>query len=130
MSEEQTIWDNLKWNDGGLIPVVAQQYDSGEVLMLAWMSRAALEETLASGQMCYYSRSREGLWRKGERSGQTQTLKELRLDCDGDALLALIDQHGVACHTGRRRCFFRKLEGEKLSVNENPLQDPKELYKE
>ena len=97
----------LRFDDAGLIPAIAQQHDTGEVLMLAWMNRAALEETLATGQVCYFSRSRGALWRKGERSGQTQRLVELRIDCDGDTLLLLVDQTGVACHTGRRSCFFR-----------------------
>ena len=91
----------------GLVPAIAQQHDTGEVLMLAWMNRAAVDETLATGRVCYYSRSRAALWRKGESSGQVQRLIELRIDCDGDALLLLVDQPGVACHTGRRDCFFR-----------------------
>ncbi|HAS30425.1 MAG TPA: phosphoribosyl-AMP cyclohydrolase, partial [Alcanivorax sp.] len=93
--------DNLAFNDAGLVPVIAQQHDTGEVLMFAWMNRAAIEETLATGQVCYYSRSRKTLWRKGESSGQTQTLKALRVDCDGDVLLASVEQTGAACHTGR-----------------------------
>ncbi|HAB04327.1 MAG TPA: phosphoribosyl-AMP cyclohydrolase, partial [Alcanivorax sp.] len=92
--------DNLAFNDAGLVPVIAQQHDTGEVLMFAWMNRAAIEETLATGQVCYYSRSRKTLWRKGESSGQTQTLKALRVDCDGDVLLASVEQTGAACHTG------------------------------
>src|SRR5579871_4126248 len=96
----------FSFNENGLIPVIAQQHDSGEVLMMAWMNREALDETLATGRVCYYSRSRQKLWRKGETSGQVQTLRELRLDCDGDTILLLVDQQGVACHTGRRNCFF------------------------
>src|SRR5512145_2945256 len=92
----------------GLVPAVAQQHDTGEVLMVAWMNRRAIEETLRAGEVCYWSRTRMGLWRKGERSGQTQRLIELRIDCDGDTLLLLVDQTGLACHTGRRRCFFRR----------------------
>ncbi|HAD46815.1 MAG TPA: phosphoribosyl-AMP cyclohydrolase, partial [Alcanivorax sp.] len=88
--------DNLAFNDAGLVPVIAQQHDTGEVLMFAWMNRAAIEETLATGQVCYYSRSRKTLWRKGESSGQTQTLKALRVDCDGDVLLASVEQTGAA----------------------------------
>ena len=99
--------DAIRYDANGLVPAVAQQYDTGEVLMLAWMSREAVAETLATGRVCYFSRSRGALWRKGEVSGQTQRLVELRLDCDGDALLVLVDQTGVACHTGRRDCFFR-----------------------
>jgi phosphoribosyl-AMP cyclohydrolase len=97
----------IAFDAAGMVPAIAQQYDSGEVLMLAWMNRDAVAETLATGRVCYWSRSRSRLWRKGETSGQTQRLVELRLDCDGDALLVLVDQTGVACHTGRRDCFFR-----------------------
>ncbi|MBV9555403.1 MAG: phosphoribosyl-AMP cyclohydrolase [Alphaproteobacteria bacterium] len=97
----------IKFDADGLVPAIAQQHDTGEVLMVAWMNRDAVRATLAEGRACYWSRSRGALWRKGETSGQTQALKELRLDCDGDTLLLLVDQHGVACHTGRRNCFFR-----------------------
>lgn len=118
----------IRFDSRGLVPVIAQQHDSGEVLMLAWMNREAVEETLATGRLCYFSRSRGGLWRKGETSGQVQRLRDLRLDCDGDTLLALVDQHGVACHTGRRSCFFRALrEGEVAEIAE-PLADPEALY--
>ena len=94
--------DNLAFNEQGLVPVIAQQHDSGEVLMFAWMNREAIEETVRTGRVCYYSRSRGKLWRKGESSGQVQYLKELRLDCDGDVLLAKVEQTGPACHTGPR----------------------------
>jgi phosphoribosyl-AMP cyclohydrolase len=104
---EPLLLDQIAFGADGLVPAIAQQHDTGEVLMLAWMNRAAVAETLATGKVCYYSRSRAGLWRKGETSGQVQRLIELRLDCDGDALLVLLDQPGVACHTGRRDCFFR-----------------------
>jgi phosphoribosyl-AMP cyclohydrolase len=97
----------VSFNADGLVPAIAQQHDTGEVLMMAWMNRAAIDETLNTGRVCYYSRSRAGLWRKGETSGQIQHLKELRVDCDGDTLLLLVDQTGVACHTGRRSCFYR-----------------------
>jgi phosphoribosyl-AMP cyclohydrolase len=97
----------VSFNADGLVPAIAQQHDTGEVLMMAWMNRAAIDETLNTGRVCYYSRSRAGLWRKGETSGQVQHLKELRIDCDGDTLLLLVDQTGVACHTGRRSCFYR-----------------------
>ena len=115
MQEETDLWQALKWNDEGLIPVIAQQYDTQETLMLAWMNAASLQETLATGRMCYWSRSRQSLWRKGDTSGHTQMLKELRMDCDGDTLLALVDQKGAACHTGQRSCFFRTIEGDKLT---------------
>ncbi len=95
-----------KWNDQGLMPVVTQDADSGEVLMLAWMNAAALEQTLTSGDVVYWSRSRRELWRKGATSGNTQRLVEARLDCDGDTLLLRVHQTGGACHTGRRNCFF------------------------
>lgn len=120
--------DNLVFNDAGLVPVIAQQHDTGEVLMFAWMNREAIEETLATGQVCYYSRSRNTLWRKGESSGQTQTLKELRVDCDGDVLLARVEQTGAACHTGRRDCFFWKLDSATARIDKSPLIDPKDLY--
>lgn len=120
--------DNLAFNDAGLVPVIAQQHDTGEVLMFAWMNRAAIEETLATGQVCYYSRSRKTLWRKGESSGQTQTLKALRVDCDGDVLLASVEQTGAACHTGRRDCFFWKLDNDTARIDKSPLINPKDLY--
>ncbi|MFW6258274.1 MAG: phosphoribosyl-AMP cyclohydrolase [Halochromatium sp.] len=119
---------NLKFNDDGLIPAIAQQHDSGEVLMLAWMNRAALEETLATGRVCYWSRSRGTLWRKGEASGQVQRLKEARLDCDGDTLLLLVDQTGPACHTGRKSCFYNAIRGDRVEVVAEPLVDPDILY--
>ncbi len=112
----------------GLVPVIAQQHDTGEVLMVAWMNREALAETLATGQVCYFSRSRNGLWRKGETSGQRQRLVELRVDCDGDTLLALVDQTGVACHTGRRSCFYRAVRQGELVEIARPLVSPDELY--
>jgi phosphoribosyl-AMP cyclohydrolase len=118
----------LKFDSAGLIPAIAQQHDSGEVLMLAWMNRAAIEETLRTGQVCYWSRSRGELWRKGATSGQTQRLVELRLDCDGDALLVLVDQTGVACHTGRRSCFFRAVRGDRLETIAEVEVDPARLY--
>jgi phosphoribosyl-AMP cyclohydrolase len=122
------LLEALNFNGEGLVAAVAQQHDSGEILMLAWMNRAAIEETLATGQVCYYSRSRQALWRKGERSGQTQRLIEMRIDCDGDALLLLVEQRGVACHTGRRSCFFRAVrEGALITIAE-PLVPPEQLY--
>ena len=120
---------DLRFDARGLIPVIAQQHDTGEVLMLAWMNREALDETLATGRVCYYSRSRKGLWRKGETSGQTQRLVELRADCDGDTLLLLVDQTGVACHTGRRSCFYTALRGGEAVEVAAPAADPAELYR-
>lgn len=101
------VLDALAFDRDGLIAAVAQQHDTGEVLMLAWMNREAAAETLATGRVCYWSRSRRRLWRKGETSGHVQRLVEMRIDCDGDALLLLVDQTGSACHTGARSCFFR-----------------------
>ena len=119
----------LPWNADGLLPAIAQQFDSGEVLMLAWMNREALDETLVTGRVCYWSRSRQALWRKGESSGQVQMLKQLRLDCDGDTLLLKVDQTGPACHTGRRDCFYNRVDGDRLVVDQEPLIDPSELYR-
>ncbi|RME35883.1 MAG: phosphoribosyl-AMP cyclohydrolase [Gammaproteobacteria bacterium] len=118
----------LRFNDQGLLPAIAVQHDTGEVLMQAWMNAESLAETLASGRVCYWSRSRGRLWRKGESSGQTQRLVELRLDCDGDCLLLLVDQTGPACHTGRRSCFYRAWRDGGLVTLGEPLIDPERLY--
>ncbi|HYU11736.1 MAG TPA: phosphoribosyl-AMP cyclohydrolase [Stellaceae bacterium] len=122
--------DEIKFGPDGLIPAIAQQHDTGEVLMLAWMNREAVRVTLTEGRACYWSRPRQALWRKGETSGQVQRLRELRLDCDGDALLLLVDQHGVACHTGRRSCFFRGWRDGRWSVIAAPQIPPEQLYPE
>jgi phosphoribosyl-AMP cyclohydrolase len=124
------LLDTLQFGKDGLIPAIAQQFDTGEVLMLAWMNRAAAEETLRSGAVTYWSRERRALWRKGERSGQTQRLVELRFDCDQDCLLLQVDQKGVACHTGRRSCFFTAWRGGKLHEIAKIEIDPAELYKD
>jgi len=121
--------DAIKFDTDGLVPAIAQQHDTGEVLMVAWMSRESVRITLMEGRVCYWSRSRQALWRKGDISGQTQVLKELRLDCDGDTVLLLVDQHGVACHTGRRNCFFRAWRGDQWVEIAQPLVSPQELYK-
>lgn len=118
----------IAFDRDGLVPAIAQQHDTGEVLMLAWMSRAAIEHTLVSGEVHYWSRSRMKLWRKGESSGQVQRLVELRVDCDGDTLLLLVDQKGVACHTGRRNCFFRAVRNGRLETIAEVVVDPKTLY--
>lgn len=110
------VLEAIPWNADGLIAAIAQQHDSGEVLMLAWINRAALEETLSTGRVCYWSRSRQQLWRKGETSGHHQRLVEARLDCDGDALLLLVEQQGPACHTGRPNCFYNAIRGERVTV--------------
>jgi phosphoribosyl-AMP cyclohydrolase len=122
------VIDAIAFDAGGLVPAIAQQHDTGEVLMMAWMNREAVAETLATGQACYFSRSRNRLWRKGESSGQRQRLVELRLDCDGDTVLLLVDQLGVACHTGRRDCFYRAARGGELVEIADPLADPGILY--
>jgi phosphoribosyl-AMP cyclohydrolase len=104
----------LSFDRDGLVAAVAQQHDTGEVLMLAWMNRDAVRETLETGRVCYWSRSRQSLWRKGETSGHVQRLVELRVDCDGDAVLLRVEQTGPACHTGERSCFFRAARGTDL----------------
>jgi phosphoribosyl-AMP cyclohydrolase len=103
--------DELAFDDRGLIPVIAQDAENGDVLMLAWANREALERTLEEGRMVYWSRSRQELWRKGDTSGHVQHVEELRVDCDADVVLARVHQEGAACHTGERTCFFRGLEG-------------------
>jgi phosphoribosyl-AMP cyclohydrolase len=118
----------LRYDEHGLIPAIAQQHDTGEVLMMAWMNKEAVAETLRTRRVCYYSRSRKALWRKGESSGQTQRLIDLRIDCDADTLLLLVDQKGVACHTGRRSCFFRAARDEGVVKIADRLVDPTDLY--
>jgi len=120
---------SLNYNDDGLIPAIAQQYDSGEVLMMAWMNQAAIEETLRTGQVCYWSRSRQDYWRKGESSGNWQKLKSIKIDCDGDTLLLSVDQQGAACHTARRHCFYLLVDNDKVLINDMPMVDPDTLYK-
>jgi phosphoribosyl-AMP cyclohydrolase len=124
----KAVLEALEFDGAGLVPAVAQQHDTGEVLMIAWMNRDAVAETLKTGQVVYWSRSRKALWRKGETSGQTQTLKEFRIDCDGDTILLLVDQRGVACHTGRHNCFFRALRNGKLETIAEVEVDPAKLY--
>ncbi|MDA0369274.1 MAG: phosphoribosyl-AMP cyclohydrolase [Proteobacteria bacterium] len=119
-----------KFDANGLVPAIAQQHDTREVLMMAWMNADAIRETLESGRVCYWSRSRQALWKKGETSGQIQDLKELRIDCDGDTILVLVDQTGVACHTGRRNCFYRAVRDGALTVIAEAEADSKALYGE
>lgn len=114
MTQFAALLDAVRFDERGLVPAIAQAAGSGEVLMMAWMNREALIETLTTGRVCYWSRSRRNLWRKGETSGHVQRLRELRLDCDGDTLLLLVDQEGPACHTGARSCFFRRAEADDL----------------
>lgn len=123
------VLGELTFDAQGLVPAIAQQHDTGEVLTLAWMNRDAIAETLKTGQTCYWSRSRKKLWRKGESSGQVQRLVEFRYDCDNDAVLLMVDQKGVACHTGRRTCFFRAVRGDKVETIAEVLVDPKTLYR-
>ncbi len=122
------VVETLPFNADGLLPAIAQQYDSGEVLMMAWMNREALAETISTGRVCYFSRSRQKLWRKGESSGQVQMLKDMRFDCDGDTILLIVDQTGPACHSGRRSCFYNAVRGDRLEVISEPLISPEELY--
>src|SRR5258705_9912046 len=118
----------IKFGPDGLVPAIAQQHDTGEILMMAWMNRDAVRASLTEGRACYWSRSRAKLWRKGETSGQIQLLREMRLDCDGDAVLLLVDQQGVACHTGRRSCFFRPWREGAWTVIAQPEVPPEILY--
>ncbi len=119
----------IGFDDGGLVPAIAQQHDSGEVLMMAWMNREAVAETLRTGRVCYFSRSRAALWRKGESSGQTQALVDFRIDCDHDTVLVLVYQKGVACHTGRRNCFFSAVRDGGIEIIAEVEIDPDELYR-
>jgi phosphoribosyl-AMP cyclohydrolase len=122
--------EQIKFGPDGLVPAIAQQHDTGEVLMMAWMNRDAVRASLVEGRACYWSRSRATLWRKGETSGQVQHLRELRLDCDGDAVLLLVAQRGVACHTGRRSCFFRAWRNGDWATIVKPQISPDLLYPE
>jgi phosphoribosyl-AMP cyclohydrolase len=131
MKKDCNSWlDEIKWTADGLVPALAQDYKTGQILMMAWMNREALEATVTEGRAIYYSRPRKKLWRKGEESGHVQKLKEIRLDCDSDVILMQVEQiGGIACHTGREHCFFKRLEnGEWVSV-EPVIKDPKDIYK-
>ncbi|MCO5100775.1 MAG: phosphoribosyl-AMP cyclohydrolase [Burkholderiaceae bacterium] len=129
-SEPAGWLDQVRWNADGLVTAVAQDAASGDLLMLAWMNRESLAETAATGRAVYWSRSRSRLWRKGEESGHVQRVREIRLDCDGDAVLLKVEQHGgIACHTGRRSCFFRRLEGARWHEVDPVLKDPHEIYR-
>ena len=124
-------WLNkINWTQDGLVPAIAQDAATGEVLMVAWMNREALKKTVDCGEAVYWSRSRKKLWHKGEESGHTQKVLEIRLDCDEDVLLLKIEQSGgIACHTGRRSCFFQRLEQGQWQAVEPVLKDPHEIYK-
>jgi phosphoribosyl-AMP cyclohydrolase len=123
-----TLIAKLSFDANGLIPAIAQQHDSGEILMVAWMNEDAVRATLTEGQVFYFSRSRQALWRKGESSGQTQKLIDFRIDCDQDTILLQVDQHGVACHTGRRNCFYQAFRDGKLETIADVEVSPDQLY--
>ncbi len=127
-SAASELVSGIAFDGEGLVPAIAQQHDTGEVLMMAWMNKDAVAETLQTGRVCYWSRSRRALWRKGETSGQVQRLIELRVDCDNDTLLLLVDQTGVACHTGRRSCFFTAFRNGARTVIADVEISPGELY--
>ena len=121
--------DEVAWDEHGLVPAIAQEAGTGKLLMLAWMNREALAETVRSGRAVYWSRSRDKLWRKGEESGHVQHVREIRLDCDGDVVVLEVQQvGGIACHTGRRRCFFRRLDNGAWVITEPVIRDPQEIY--
>jgi len=121
--------DDLKWPDKGLLPAIAQDEQTGRVLMVAWMSPEALRETVALGRAVYWSRSRQKLWQKGEQSGHIQHVKEVRIDCDSDTILLMVEQvGGIACHTGRQSCFYRKLDRGQWTDTDPVLKDPAEIY--
>jgi phosphoribosyl-AMP cyclohydrolase len=121
--------DAVKWGPDGLVPAIAQDAESGKVLTLAWMNRDALAATAAEGRAVYWSRSRRKLWRKGEESGHVQTVKDIRLDCDNDAVLLSVEQRGgIACHTGRERCFYQQLQGDRWVSVEPVVKRPDEIY--
>lgn len=129
MSNEAWL-NKVNWSDDGLVPAIAQDASTGRVLMVAWMDREALRRTVQSGEAVYWSRSRKKLWHKGEESGHTQQVKEIRLDCDGDVLLLQVEQKGgIACHTGRESCFFSKLENGQWVVTDTVLKAPEEIYR-
>lgn len=122
--------DEIKWTDDGLVPIIAQDDSSGEVLMFAWMNRESLALTVEEGKAIYWSRSRGKLWRKGEESGHEQIIKDIRLDCDNDVILISVEQKGgIACHTGRRRCFYKQLQDGEWVTVEPVIKDPGEIYK-
>jgi phosphoribosyl-AMP cyclohydrolase len=122
--------DNLKWDENGLIPAIAQDAESGEVLMVAWMNRESLALSIEKNQAVYWSRSRQKLWAKGEESGHVQKLKEIRIDCDADVILLQVEQKGgIACHTGRKRCFYRVYRDGEWETDEPVIKDPKQIYK-
>jgi len=130
MTDTKAFAQQLKLNDQGLIPAIAQDWKTGEVLMLAWMNLKAVELSVQEGRAVYWSRSRQSLWRKGEESGHIQYLKELRLDCDADTLLMKVEQvGGIACHTGRRSCFYQKLDADSWQVTDDIVRPAEDIYR-
>lgn len=128
-SKNPTWLNQIKWNEQGLIPAIAQDVDTNEVLMVAWMNAEALCETISTNTAVYFSRSRQNLWRKGEESGHTQQVSEVRLDCDADVVLLKVRQNGgIACHTGRRACFYRVFKDGEWETVDSVLKDPSEIY--
>lgn len=122
--------DAIKWTEDGLVPVIAQEDGSGKILMFAWMNRESLQLTVQEGKAIYWSRSRRKLWRKGEESGHEQILKDIRLDCDNDVILLRVEQKGgIACHTGRKSCFYQQLQDDEWVPVEPVLKAPSEIYK-
>jgi phosphoribosyl-AMP cyclohydrolase len=129
MTEQSPLLAQINWNEQGLVPAIAQDCESGEVLMLAWMNRESLQLTIEEQRAIYWSRSRQRLWRKGEESGNVQNLKELCIDCDADTVLLKVEQvGGIACHTGRRHCFFQRLEDDHFVTTMAPVKSPEALY--
>lgn len=129
MTATGSLAQDIQWNDQGLVPAIAQDWQTGEVLMLAWMNREALELTVSEGRAVYWSRSRQGLWRKGEESGHVQILKALRIDCDADTVLLQVEQlGGIACHTGRRSCFYRQWEPVGWQLTDGVVRSPEDIY--
>ena len=130
MTGNDSQWlDDIKWTDDGLVPVIAQDAASGKVLMFAWMNRESLQLSIQEGRAIYWSRSRKKLWRKGEESGHVQTIKDVRLDCDNDVILLSVEQiGGIACHTGRERCFYKQLQDKQWVDVEPVLKDPSSIY--
>lgn len=124
------LFDAIKWNESGLIPAIAQDQTTNEVLMVAWMNEQALQQTIDTQKAVYWSRSRQQLWRKGEQSGHEQLISEIRLDCDADVILLKVEQKGgIACHTGRKHCFFRVLKNDEWVEVEPVLKTPEDIYK-
>ena len=122
--------DDIKWTDDGLVPVIVQDHETGDILMFAWMNRESLALTVHEQRAIYWSRSRNKLWRKGEVSGYVQALKDIRLDCDNDVILIKVEQlGGIACHTGRRSCFYQQLQDGQWTAVEPVIKDPKDIYK-